>query len=182
MKIKYLAIILLAIPLTACDKTYADSYDEGFSDGYEAAQEESVRYVTEKFSLPEVYSDDVIRDYVFDSQLLTLDDIITYSENYSIDELYEPDYIRDYVINNFYIDDLYDTSDLVDYLESKGYTVTLEQNKAVVITYIGNKNSKIFHKSSCPSVLSMKDKNKEESESRDYFVEKGYKPCDNCNP
>ena len=141
MKIKYLAIILLAIPLTACDKTYADSYDEGFSDGYEAAKDDAASYVL---------------------------------EHYSIDELYDSEYIREYVTDSFYIDDLYDINVLIDYLEDNGYTVTYDQSRSTEITYVVNKNSQIFHKSNCPNVISMKEKNKEINESRDFFVEKGF--------
>lgn len=48
--------------------------------------------------------------------------------------------------------------------------------------YIGNRNSKIFHYSWCPSVDRMKDANKVEFHSREEAVSAGYKPCKRCNP
>ena len=47
--------------------------------------------------------------------------------------------------------------------------------------YCANKNSKVFHKSSCTSVSSMKDNNKYFAD-RDTLITKGYKPCGKCNP
>lgn len=52
----------------------------------------------------------------------------------------------------------------------------------VVQTYIGNKNSWVFHWPSCDSVSKMKEKNKVTLESRDYAISRGYDPCDRCNP
>lgn len=49
-------------------------------------------------------------------------------------------------------------------------------------TYIGNRNSKIFHKSTCESVSNMKEKNKVALSSREEAVSLGYTPCHNCNP
>ena len=50
-------------------------------------------------------------------------------------------------------------------------------------TYILNKNTKVFHKASCSSVSKMKDYNKEEyTGSRDSVINRGYKPCQRCNP
>ena len=50
------------------------------------------------------------------------------------------------------------------------------------ISYIGNKNSKVFHYPSCDSVSKMKDKNKVSLSSRQEAIKKGYKPCARCNP
>lgn len=47
--------------------------------------------------------------------------------------------------------------------------------------YCANKNSKVFHKSSCNSVSTMKDKNKYYA-SRDTLIKEGYSPCGKCNP
>lgn len=52
----------------------------------------------------------------------------------------------------------------------------------VSYTYIGNKNSKIFHESTCASVKRMKDSNKVSFSSRSSAVSAGYTPCKNCNP
>ena len=49
--------------------------------------------------------------------------------------------------------------------------------------YIANKNTKKFHYPYCNSVDQMKESNKWYfSGSRDELIEKGYKPCKNCNP
>lgn len=49
-------------------------------------------------------------------------------------------------------------------------------------TYIGNKNSKYFHKDSCPSAGKMSEKNKVYFSNRDEAVNSGYSPCKSCNP
>ena len=48
------------------------------------------------------------------------------------------------------------------------------------IIYIGNKNSKVFHKPTCAN-LPMK-KNQREFTSRSAAVNAGYRPCQNCDP
>lgn len=50
------------------------------------------------------------------------------------------------------------------------------------VTYVGNKNSKIFHRASCSSVSRMKDSNKMSLNSRDAAISQGYRPCENCQP
>lgn len=52
----------------------------------------------------------------------------------------------------------------------------------VSYTYIGNKNSKVFHESTCASVKRMNDSNKVSFSSRSSAVSAGYTPCKNCNP
>ena len=49
-------------------------------------------------------------------------------------------------------------------------------------TLIGNRNSRIFHKSTCESVAKMKEKNKVALSSREEAISLGYTPCHNCNP
>lgn len=49
-------------------------------------------------------------------------------------------------------------------------------------SFCGNKNSKVFHKSSCSSVSKMKDENKVFLSGRDAFISQGYSPCKACNP
>ena len=49
-------------------------------------------------------------------------------------------------------------------------------------TYVGNKNSHVFHRATCSSASSMKEKNKVPFSSREEAIEKGYKPCSKCNP
>ena len=48
--------------------------------------------------------------------------------------------------------------------------------------YVGNKNSHVFHRSTCSSANSMSEKNKVAFSSRDEAINAGYKPCGKCNP
>lgn len=48
--------------------------------------------------------------------------------------------------------------------------------------FCGNKNSKVFHNSSCGSVSKMKEENKVYFKNRDEFINNGYKPCNSCKP
>ena len=48
--------------------------------------------------------------------------------------------------------------------------------------YIGNANSRKFHKSSCSSVRDMKDYNKVGFDSRSEAIDAGYQPCKRCHP
>ena len=50
------------------------------------------------------------------------------------------------------------------------------------ISYVGNANSKKFHRSTCSSVSRMKNSNKVYLASRDEAVRRGYTPCKNCRP
>ena len=50
------------------------------------------------------------------------------------------------------------------------------------VVYIGNKNSKTFHLSTCRSAKSMSDKNRVEFSSREEAIGQGYKPCGSCHP
>ena len=52
----------------------------------------------------------------------------------------------------------------------------------VSANYIGNKNSKVFHESTCSSVDKMKDKNKVPLSSRDEAISRGFDPCERCHP
>ena len=49
-------------------------------------------------------------------------------------------------------------------------------------TFIGNRKSHIFHRPGCSAVNRMSEKNRVEFPSRDVAIEKGYKPCEKCNP
>ena len=49
-------------------------------------------------------------------------------------------------------------------------------------TYIGNKKSHVFHRSTCSSASSMSEKNKVAFSSREEALDAGYKPCGKCNP
>ena len=48
------------------------------------------------------------------------------------------------------------------------------------IQYIGNKNTKKFHRTSCYTLPD--EKNRVYFNSRDYAINSGYDPCKNCNP
>ena len=48
--------------------------------------------------------------------------------------------------------------------------------------YIGNKNTKKFHRSDCSSVTQMKDSNKVPFDTREEAINQGYEPCKVCNP
>ena len=48
--------------------------------------------------------------------------------------------------------------------------------------YVGNANSKVFHSAGCSSVWDMKKSNRVPLSSREEAIEKGYKPCQRCNP
>lgn len=71
-------------------------------------------------------------------------------------------------------------------LEAVGATVDWNGNTKTVmveaVTYIGNKNSMIFHRSNCPSVARMNNSNKVAIGARSTAIEMGYTPCENCAP
>ncbi len=58
---------------------------------------------------------------------------------------------------------------------NKGTTISKEK-------FIGNKNSKKFHKPNCDSVYAMSDKNKVYFDNRKDALYEGYTPCKSCNP
>lgn len=55
------------------------------------------------------------------------------------------------------------------------------QNENNSSQYCANKNSKIFHKSNCGSVSSMKETNKYYA-ARETLIKEGYSPCSRCQP
>ena len=55
-------------------------------------------------------------------------------------------------------------------------------SQVVYLTYVGNSNSRVFHRENCGSVTKMKEKNKVFFSSRDKAFDAGYKPCQRCNP
>lgn len=62
-------------------------------------------------------------------------------------------------------------------------TIFLTAMSVVFATsYVGNKNSKIFHYSDCSSVAKMKVENRVGFNSRDEAVGNGYRPCKKCSP
>lgn len=81
----------------------------------------------------------------------------------------------------------YDGADLMLYTaESLDRSIITEEAEAEptepVVQFIGNKNSKVFHRLTCDSVREMKDKNKVEFYTREEALELHYKPCQRCNP
>lgn len=54
-------------------------------------------------------------------------------------------------------------------------------NNPISGSYIGNANSKIFHRSTCASVRRMKPSN-QVSLTRDGAISRGYRGCKKCNP
>ncbi len=66
-----------------------------------------------------------------------------------------------------------------DFIPQDEVSVTTPNN---TLSYCGNKNSKVFHKSSCTSVKKTKEANKVYFADKDEYLENGYKPCQNCNP
>ena len=77
----------------------------------------------------------------------------------------------------------YIRSDLLQYIsEDEVSAQAADQNASVKKEnrYIGNKNSKVFHRPSCGSLPS--GKNQVYFDSRSYAVSKGYKPCSHCDP
>jgi len=71
----------------------------------------------------------------------------------------------------------YSSPDLISQAE-----VGVSSNDNKTESYCGNKNSKIYHKSSCDSVSKMKDTNKVLFSTKQEYLQNGYKPCQKCNP
>lgn len=61
-------------------------------------------------------------------------------------------------------------------------TANTETVTSPTYSYIGNKNSKVFHSLDCSSLISTKDKNKVYFITRDEAESKNYSPCKACNP
>ena len=67
-----------------------------------------------------------------------------------------------------------------------GKQYTFDSNGAlksnVTASYIGNKNTKKFHKAGCSSVDSMSESNKVGFDNRAAAISAGSEPCKRCNP
>ena len=74
------------------------------------------------------------------------------------------------------------TSDSNSATASNVESTASNTSAASEISYIGNKNTMIFHKSDCSSVEKMKDKNKVSFTDRSEAVSNGYTPCGYCKP
>ncbi len=53
---------------------------------------------------------------------------------------------------------------------------------AEILTYVGNINTQVFHKSTCYSAKKLTHDNVEKSQTRDKFLKQGFTPCKRCNP
>lgn len=67
-------------------------------------------------------------------------------------------------------------------LKTETYTTKTDKETAYKNIYVGNKNSKKFHKPNCDSVYTMSSKNKVYFDNRKDAIVEGYTPCKNCNP
>ena len=56
------------------------------------------------------------------------------------------------------------------------------KDSVAAYAYIGNKNTKKFHKPSCSSVGQMNESNKVKLKNRQEAIDGGYVPCKRCNP
>ncbi len=69
------------------------------------------------------------------------------------------------------------------WLIEKVNTTPTKNTDTATYHYVLNKNSKIFHISTCASVNRMSEKNKQDYYgNRDQIISQGYTPCHNCNP
>lgn len=66
-----------------------------------------------------------------------------------------------------------------DYIPQDDVSVSTQNN---TVSYCGNKNSKIFHKSNCDSVKNTKESNKVYFKTKEEYTQKGYTPCQKCKP
>jgi len=73
--------------------------------------------------------------------------------------------------------------------DDSGNTVTISITVPEVYTaassetpYIGNRNTKKFHRFNCTSVNDMKESNRAPLSSREEAIDQGYVPCGRCDP
>ena len=93
----------------------------------------------------------------------------------------QPGITIDYATGDSQVDEIVTTTKNGDYVEANEQSS--EEADPQSITYIANKNTKVFHYPDCPGVGQMKEKNKIYSEkTRDELIVEGYKPCGNCHP
>ena len=87
----------------------------------------------------------------------------------------EPGVVIDYATGNNFLDDSSQLSDTE--------TGTTNDTSEKEITYIINKNSKVFHLPTCDSVNDMNPNNKKDYfGSREELIAENYKPCGRCKP
>ena len=97
---------------------------------------------------------------------------------------FDPDDGHMYTGTHYIDGDKYEfgTSGVAHKVETQQRSTSSVSRSTSDYSYIGNRNSGIFHKSSCSSVRKMKDSNKVGFDSRSDAIDSGYRPCKNCNP
>jgi hypothetical protein len=60
--------------------------------------------------------------------------------------------------------------------------IIIEEVKPTTVTYVGNKNSKKFHNTSCKHASSIKKSNLIKFSNKNEAVTSGYQPCAVCKP
>ena len=65
---------------------------------------------------------------------------------------------------------------------SETYTVGQDSRDPSVLSFVGNRNSHIFHDPICQGAKDMNPKNKTTFSSRQEALDAGYTPCPNCRP
>ncbi len=73
-------------------------------------------------------------------------------------------------------------NDIEFYYDNEEDVSSPTQFDTSTISYVGNKNSKKFHLSTCDGANNMNEENKVKFDSREDAVENGYSPCKTCNP
>lgn len=76
----------------------------------------------------------------------------------------------------------YSGDDVLGTAPANTHPATSPEETTVTYSYIGNKNSKIYHYPDCGSIDTIKEKNKVNFISEDEAIDKGYSPCKACNP
>ncbi|MBQ2972617.1 MAG: MBL fold metallo-hydrolase [Ruminococcus sp.] len=74
-----------------------------------------------------------------------------------------------------------DGSNIEFFYDNEEISVTTSKNDTS-LSYIGNKNSRKFHLSSCSGAKDIKKKNRVIFDKREEAINNGYTPCKTCNP
>lgn len=92
---------------------------------------------------------------------------------------------KDDTVNGYRIGNSTSSGSMPNHISGDQVLVSSDGNSnttdKAIADYCGNKNSKIFHKSSCSSVKNMKENNKYYAD-RQTLVSENYSPCGKCNP
>lgn len=105
------------------------------------------------------------------------EDVVIYTEAGALTEGYKSyeEYSNDKTLQN--------ADNMPDYINGEDTVVTdnTQQNTASY-NYCGNKNSKVYHKTTCTSLSATKEENKVYYSSKQEYINNGYKGCSRCNP